>query len=127
MPPSWSNRRRSSTRKRRACGRSTWRSPVRRSGWRWCTPGRCPTACGSSTSVGEVIRPARAEDWAAIWPIWHAVVAAGDTYVWAPSTTETEAQALWMLPPPAEVLVVDDERDGIVATATLKPNQIGLG
>src|SRR5258705_12510700 len=32
-----------------------------------------------------------------------------------------------MLPAPAEVWVVDDESDGIVATAVVKPNQVGLG
>ena len=73
------------------------------------------------------IRLARPDDWASIWPIWHAVVSAGETYVWPPTTPEAEAQTFWMLPAPAEVWVVDDETDGIVATATLKPNQQGLG
>jgi L-amino acid N-acyltransferase YncA len=72
------------------------------------------------------IRLAQADDWAGIWRIWHAVVTAGDTYVWPPTTSEEAAQQLWMLPPPAEVWVVDDA-DGIVATAILKANQQGLG
>jgi L-amino acid N-acyltransferase YncA len=72
------------------------------------------------------IRLAQPDDWAGIWRIWHAVVTAGDTYVWPPTTSEETAQQLWMLPPPAEVWVVDDG-DGIVATAILKPNQQGLG
>lgn len=41
--------------------------------------------------------------------------------------SEDDARAAWMLAPPAEVWVVDDETDGIVATATLKPNHVGLG
>jgi L-amino acid N-acyltransferase YncA len=77
--------------------------------------------------TSPVVRPAQPDDWSGIWPIWHAVVQAGETYVWPPSTSEREARALWMQPPPAEVWVVDDELDGIVATATLKPNQVGFG
>jgi L-amino acid N-acyltransferase YncA len=73
------------------------------------------------------IRQARADDWSAIWPIWHSVVSAGETYVWSPSTSESEARATWMLSPPAEVWVVDDKTDGIIATAVVKPNQLGLG
>jgi L-amino acid N-acyltransferase YncA len=71
-------------------------------------------------------RVASADDWAAIWPIWHTVVAAGDTYTWAPDTTEEQARVLWM--PPAPAVTVVAERDGaIVATALLKPAQPGLG
>jgi GNAT superfamily N-acetyltransferase len=71
-------------------------------------------------------RVAAADDWAAIWPIWHAVVAAGDTYTWSPDTTEEQARALWMPPPPAVTVVA--ERDGaVVATALLKPVQPGPG
>lgn len=72
------------------------------------------------------IRPATDADWAGIWPIWHQVVAAGDTYTWAPDTGEPAARVLWMLPPPAEVWVA--AVDGTIAgTAVLKPNQPGLG
>jgi GNAT superfamily N-acetyltransferase len=71
-------------------------------------------------------RPATPEDWPAIWPVWHRIVATGDTYTWAPETGEAAARDLWMLPPPAEVWVAVE--DGTVAgTALLKPNQPGLG
>jgi L-amino acid N-acyltransferase YncA len=73
------------------------------------------------------IRPATDDDWAAIWPIWHAVVAAGETYVWAPDTGSDEARRLWMLPPPAEVLVLEDDDGNVRATAVFKPNQPALG
>jgi L-amino acid N-acyltransferase YncA len=71
------------------------------------------------------IRPAEADDWPLIWPIWHRVVSAGDTYCWDPGTAEAAARLLWMLPPPAEVLVAVDRT--VVGTAVLKPNQPGLG
>jgi L-amino acid N-acyltransferase YncA len=71
-------------------------------------------------------RPATDGDWPRIWPIWHGVVTAGETYTWDPETGEAAARALWMLPPPAEVWVAE-ERNRIVGTAILKPNQPGLG
>jgi L-amino acid N-acyltransferase YncA len=73
-----------------------------------------------------IIRLAQPDDWAGIWPIWHAVVSAGETYVWPPTTSEDDARTAWMLPPPAEVWIADDGV-GVVGTATLKPNQQGLG
>lgn len=73
------------------------------------------------------VRTATADDWPGIWPIWRAVVEAGDTYVWeADAMTEAGARAAWMLPPPAEVLVATD--DGVVVgTAEIRPNQVGRG
>ncbi|MBW3626863.1 MAG: GNAT family N-acetyltransferase [Actinobacteria bacterium] len=72
------------------------------------------------------IRAAVHGDWPALWPIWHAVVAGGETYVWPPETSYDQARRLWMLPPPAEVFVLEVGGD-IRATAVLKPNQPGLG
>lgn len=74
-----------------------------------------------------MIRQATDADWPAIWPIWRAVVATGETYVWPPDSTESSAREWWMLPPPAEVWVVDDDVAGVVATAVVKPNQVGRG
>ncbi len=71
------------------------------------------------------IRPAAPADWPGIWPIWHAVVAAGDSYTWLPETDEATARSLWMPPAPAETWVAVDQ--AIVGTALLKPNQPGLG
>jgi GNAT superfamily N-acetyltransferase len=72
------------------------------------------------------IRQATQADWAAIWPLWHRVVSAGETYMWAPDTDQGSAEAAWMLPPPAAVFVAEDD-GGIVGTAQLKPNQPGRG
>jgi L-amino acid N-acyltransferase YncA len=71
------------------------------------------------------MRPANADEWPLIWPIWHRVVAAGETYCWDPDTDETAARQLWMMPRPAEVWVAVEET--VVGTALLKPNQPGLG
>jgi GNAT superfamily N-acetyltransferase len=71
------------------------------------------------------MRPASADEWPLIWPIWHRVVAAGETYCWDPDTEETAARQLWMMPPPAEMWVAVEGT--VVGTALLKPNQPGLG
>ncbi len=72
------------------------------------------------------IRLARPADWPAIWPIWHEVVAAGETYTWDPQTDEATARALWLPPLPAETWVAVDGQT-VVGTALLKPNQPALG
>ncbi len=57
------------------------------------------------------LRAATADDWSAIWPIWHRVVAAGETYVWDPATDEKTARTTWMAPPPAAVFVAEHVLD----------------
>lgn len=53
------------------------------------------------------------------------MVAAGDTYAYAPETTREEAQRIWMRTP--AVPFVAEEEGRIVGTYTLRPNQPGLG
>jgi L-amino acid N-acyltransferase YncA len=72
------------------------------------------------------LRRATGADWPAIWPIWHRIVAAGETYTYAPTTPEPEARRLWMAPHPAEVWVAEDAGT-VVGTALLRPSQPGLG
>ena len=71
------------------------------------------------------IRPATAADWPGLWEIFRAVVATGDTYPYAPDTTEEEAKALWVDAPQATYVAVEDGR--VIGTYTLKPNQPALG
>jgi L-amino acid N-acyltransferase YncA len=71
------------------------------------------------------IRNAELADWNAIWEIWHAVVAEGTTYVYAPDTSKEEAFTLWMTPPAVPYVAVEDAQ--IVGTYLIKPNQPGLG
>ena len=71
------------------------------------------------------IRPATAADWPSLWEIFRAVVATGDTYPYAPDTTEEEAKALWIDAPQATYVAVKDDR--VIGTYTLKPNQPALG
>lgn len=77
--------------------------------------------------MGISIRPAESADWQAIWPIWHAIVARGDTYEWDPTTEPDVARSLWMRPPPARVFVAVDGDDQVVGTSKIMPNRPGLG
>ena len=76
-----------------------------------------------------IVREATEQDWPGIWRIFHAVVAQGDTYAYAPDTSEDEAKRLWMELPRATYVAVDGSGDGddVVATYYLKTNQPGLG
>lgn len=73
-------------------------------------------------------RVARPDDWAGIWPVFREVVAAGDTYMFAPDIGEPEARSAWMLcdlPRAATFCACLDGR--VVGTAIVKPNAVGLG
>lgn len=71
-----------------------------------------------------LIREATAEDWPRIWPFWHRIVAAGETYAWDPDTSEEAARALWMAPA-KRVYVAEDATGAVVGSAYLTPNYAG--
>ncbi|GGO83900.1 GNAT family N-acetyltransferase [Wenjunlia tyrosinilytica] len=74
-----------------------------------------------------LIRDALPEDWQRIWPFWHEIVAAGETYAWDPGTCEPQARSLWM-GPSSRVFVVEEAADDgarILASAFVKPNYGG--
>lgn len=71
------------------------------------------------------IRAATGADSEAIWEIFHAVVASGDTYVFDPQMPREEALAYWF-GPKTHTYVVEDSGT-IAGTFILKPNQPGLG
>ncbi|MFD7439216.1 GNAT family N-acetyltransferase [Streptomyces sp. NPDC059861] len=71
-----------------------------------------------------LIREAAAEDWPHIWPFWHRIVAAAETYAWDPDTTEDAARALWMNPA-KRVYVAQDDDGTVIGSAYLTPNYSG--
>lgn len=80
--------------------------------------------------MNVIIREAKPEtDWlTGIWPIFQAVVRAGDALAFPPDTDEPSAQKYWLLPAPARVFVAVNKTDGaIVGSSFVKPNQPGLG
>ncbi len=71
------------------------------------------------------IRQANQADEDAIWDIFRAVIAPGDTYVFAPDMPREEALAYWFR---ADTHTYVAESDGrVVGTYILKPNQPALG
>ncbi|MGW7418585.1 N-acetyltransferase family protein [Streptomyces sp. NPDC054813] len=71
-----------------------------------------------------LIRAATAADWPQIWPFWHRIVAAAETYGWDPDTSEQAARALWMSPA-KRVYVAEDPTGAVVGSAYLTPNYGG--
>jgi L-amino acid N-acyltransferase YncA len=71
------------------------------------------------------IRPATNKDRDAIWEIFHAVVAPGDTYAFDPQMSREDALAYWIRSG-TQTFVAEQDRQ-IVGTYILKPNQPAAG
>lgn len=72
------------------------------------------------------IRPATADDWPAIWPIFREIVQAQETYAYPLDLTSEQASDLWLEKPPGStVVLVDGER--VLGTAKMGPNRPGAG
>jgi len=72
------------------------------------------------------IREFREADWAQVWPILRDTFAAGDTYTFAPSSSEAEIREAW-IERPAATFVAEQQDGAIAGTYYIKPNQPGLG
>ncbi len=73
------------------------------------------------------IRDATADDWPAIWPFFHQIVAAGETYSYDQDMTEDRGRDLWMLDPPGCTVVAVEPDGTVVGSAKMNPNQGGPG
>ncbi|GAA3030402.1 GNAT family N-acetyltransferase [Streptomyces glomeratus] len=71
-----------------------------------------------------LIREAAAEDWPRIWPFWHRIVTAAETYTWDPDTPKDAARGLWM-GPGKRVHVAEDDTGAVVGSAYVTPNYGG--
>jgi L-amino acid N-acyltransferase YncA len=74
-----------------------------------------------------LIRDATDEDWARIWPFFHAIVAAGETFTYDRGMTEAQGRAIWMLQPPGRTVVAVDPGDTVLGTANMYANRTGPG
>ena len=72
------------------------------------------------------IRPYQVTDWPSIWLILRHAFSAGDTYVYAPESTEAEVHKVWLEDPQATYVACSSDGD-ILGTYILRPNQPGLG
>ena len=73
-----------------------------------------------------LIRPYLETDWPALWPILRATFEAGDTYAYAPDSTEADIHRVWIEAPSA-IYVAVDASGMLLGTYFIKPNQPGLG
>lgn len=73
------------------------------------------------------IREATADDWAAIWPFFHRIVAEGATYTLDPDTGRDAGRQLWMQAPPGRTTVAVDDDGTVLGTAKISRNQQGPG
>jgi L-amino acid N-acyltransferase YncA len=71
------------------------------------------------------IREATAQDFEDIWPIFHEIVSAGETYAYDPRTTREDAFGIWMTQPHKTFVI--EEAGTVLGTCYLKRNQPGLG
>ena len=72
------------------------------------------------------IRSYQPSDWPAIWSMLQSTFTAGDTYAYAPASTESYIHNAWIEYPQA-TFVATDEAGNILGTYFIKPNQTGLG
>ena len=71
------------------------------------------------------IRAATKEDFEQIWPIFHEIVAAGETYALPRDTTKEQALKIWMDTPRRTYVLEEDGK--ILGTYFIKTNQSGPG
>ncbi len=74
-----------------------------------------------------VIREAVPADWDAIWPFFHDIVVAGETYAYDPEMNKDEGRRLWMVGPPGRTVVAVGADGGVLGTASMYPNRSGPG
>ncbi|HUA07123.1 MAG TPA: GNAT family N-acetyltransferase [Solirubrobacteraceae bacterium] len=73
------------------------------------------------------IRDARADDWDAIWPFFHEIVAAGETYAYDPELDYEAGRRVWMIGTPGRTVVATDAGGTVVGTANMYANRPGRG
>ncbi len=78
----------------------------------------------------QIRDPRRDADWPAIWPFFHDIVTARETYAYDPELTEEQARALWMSPstaPLSRTTVAVDADGTVLGSANMYPNRPGPG
>ncbi|MFC0349485.1 GNAT family N-acetyltransferase [Undibacterium danionis] len=71
------------------------------------------------------IRLARSADFEKIWPIFHEIVSAGETYAYARDTNQDQGFQLWMTLPRQTFVI--EENGEILGSYFIKTNQSGGG
>ncbi|WP_031081208.1 GNAT family N-acetyltransferase [Streptomyces sp. NRRL WC-3549] len=74
-----------------------------------------------------LIREATEEDWPAVWPFFHDIVRAGETFTYPLQLGEREARGWWFVPEPSRVVVAVDDAGMVLGTAKMNRNHMGNG
>ncbi|MGW1709153.1 N-acetyltransferase family protein [Streptomyces sp. NPDC002206] len=74
-----------------------------------------------------LIREATTEDWPAIWPFFHEIVAAGETFTYPLQLGEDDARDWWLLKEPNRTVVAVDDDGTVLGTAKMNNNHMGNG
>lgn len=74
-----------------------------------------------------LIREADIEDWPCIWPFFHRIVAAGETFTYPTDLGPEDGSGWWMLPAPNRTVVAVDDSGRILGTAKMNRNHMGNG
>ncbi|WP_233841100.1 GNAT family N-acetyltransferase [Dyella sp. 2HG41-7] len=72
-----------------------------------------------------MIRQIGADEFPRVWPIFHSVIAAGDTYSYPPDLKMEQAREWWTTAPSR--CFVAERGDEVLGCYLLRPNQPGLG
>jgi L-amino acid N-acyltransferase YncA len=71
------------------------------------------------------IREAEPADWDGIWPFFHEIVAAGETFSYPLDLGREQGREWWMLSPPSRTVVAVAEDGAVLGTAKMNANQGG--
>ncbi|MET8678227.1 GNAT family N-acetyltransferase [Streptomyces sp. NPDC004647] len=74
-----------------------------------------------------LIREATARDWPAIWPFFHEIVAAGETFPYPIDLGEEQGRDWWLLTAPDRTVVAVDDAGTVLGTAKMNSNRMGNG
>ncbi|MFJ4970129.1 GNAT family N-acetyltransferase [Streptomyces sp. NPDC088755] len=74
-----------------------------------------------------LIREATTEDWPAIWPFFHSIVAAGETLTYPLDLGKEDARGWWYVAAPNRVVVAVDGAGRVLGTAKMNRNHMGNG
>ncbi|WP_149184171.1 GNAT family N-acetyltransferase [Streptomyces sp. TRM49041] len=73
------------------------------------------------------IRDAVPDDWPAIWPFFHRIVAAGETFTFPTDLGPEDGRDWWLLKAPNRTVVAVDEAGTVLGSAKMNSNQAGNG
>jgi GNAT superfamily N-acetyltransferase len=78
-------------------------------------------------SAQIAIRDAQPTDWRAIWPFFHEIVSAGETFAYDTDMSEPEGRRIWMVGDPGRTSVAVLPDGTVVGTANMYANRGGPG